>query len=117
MMVDKLDHLHITGENVEWYNCSGKFGTFFKCQICTYHTTQKSHYCKFIPEGGKIDVHTKSFMLMFIAALFIMSNICTTPSFFKRFKRPKDYCIHLCLFCSLAYRIIITIFLNSIYMR
>ena len=53
MMVDKLDHLHITGENVEWYNCSGKFGTFFKCQICTYHTTQKSHYCKFIPEGGK----------------------------------------------------------------
>ena len=30
---------------------------------------------------------------------------------------PKDCSIHLCLFCSLAYRVIITIFLNSIYMR
>ena len=53
MMVDKLDHLHVTGRNVEWYNCSDKFGTFLKYQICTYHITQKSHYCKFIPEGEK----------------------------------------------------------------
>ena len=30
---------------------------------------------------------------------------------------PKDCSIHLCLFCSLAYRVIITIFLNSIYVR
>ena len=30
---------------------------------------------------------------------------------------PKDCSIHLCLFCCLAYRFIITIFLNSIYMR
>ena len=30
---------------------------------------------------------------------------------------PKDCSIHLCLFCCLAYRIIVTIFLNSIYMR
>ena len=29
---------------------------------------------------------------------------------------PKDYSIHLCLFCYLTYRVIITIFLNSIYM-
>ena len=28
---------------------------------------------------------------------------------------PKDCSIHLCLFCCLAYRAIITIFLNSIY--
>ena len=28
---------------------------------------------------------------------------------------PKDYSIHLCLVCCLAYRVIITIFLNSIY--
>ena len=32
-------------------------------------------------------------------------------------RSPKDYSIHLCLFCCLAYRVIITIFLNSIYMR
>ena len=30
---------------------------------------------------------------------------------------PKDCSTHLCLFCCLAYRVIITIFLNSIYMH
>ena len=30
---------------------------------------------------------------------------------------PKDCSIHLCLSCCLAYRVIITIFLNSIYMH
>ena len=29
---------------------------------------------------------------------------------------PKDCSIHLCLFCSLTYRVIVTVFLNSIYM-
>ena len=29
---------------------------------------------------------------------------------------PKVHSIHLCLFCCLTYRVIITIFLNSIYM-
>ena len=28
---------------------------------------------------------------------------------------PKDYSIHLCLFCCLAYRVVIPIFINSIY--
>ena len=30
---------------------------------------------------------------------------------------PKDWSIHQCLFCCLVYRVIITIFLNSIYMH
>ena len=30
---------------------------------------------------------------------------------------PKDCSVHLCLFCSLAYRVIVTFFLNSIYLR
>ena len=29
---------------------------------------------------------------------------------------PKDCSIHLCLFCCITYRVIVTIFLNSIYM-
>ena len=29
---------------------------------------------------------------------------------------PKVYSLHLCLLCCLAYRVIVTIFLNSIYM-
>ena len=31
-------------------------------------------------------------------------------------QNPKDCSIHLCLFCCFAYRVIVTIFLNSIYM-
>ena len=31
-------------------------------------------------------------------------------------KSPKDCSIHQCLFCYLIYRVIVTIFLNSIYM-
>ena len=31
-------------------------------------------------------------------------------------RSPKVHSMHLCLFCCLAYRVIITIFLNSIYM-
>ena len=30
---------------------------------------------------------------------------------------PKDCSIHLCLFCCLTYSVVVTIFLNSIYMR
>ena len=30
---------------------------------------------------------------------------------------PKDCSIHLCLFCCLAYRVIVSIFLNSTYMH
>ena len=30
---------------------------------------------------------------------------------------PKDCSIHLCLFCCLTYRVVVTILLNSIYMR
>ena len=30
---------------------------------------------------------------------------------------PKDRSIHLCLFCCLAFRVTVTIFLNSIYMH
>ena len=32
-------------------------------------------------------------------------------------KSPKDCSIHQCLFCCLVYRVIATIFLNSLYMR
>ena len=39
------------------------------------------------------------------------SHPCPLP------QSPKDCSIHLCLFCCLTYRVIVTIFLNSIYMR
>ena len=39
------------------------------------------------------------------------SHPCSLP------QSPKDCFIHLCLSCCPAYRVIVTIFLNSIYMR
>ena len=41
----------------------------------------------------------------------ISSHPCPLP------QSPKDCSIHLCLFCCLVYRVIVTIFLNSIYMH
>ena len=48
---------------------------------------------------------------MFQCSSLKSSHPCLLP------QSPKDCSIHLCLFCYLAYRVIITIFLNSIYMR
>ena len=48
---------------------------------------------------------------MFQCHSLISSCPCPLP------QSPKDCSIHLCLFCCLTYRVIITIFLNSIYMR
>ena len=42
------------------------------------------------------------------------SSISSRPHILPQ--SPKDCFIHLCLFCCLAYRVIVTIFLNSIYM-
>ena len=42
---------------------------------------------------------------------FKLSHPCFLP------QSPKDCSFYLCLFCCLAYRVIITIFLNSIYMH
>ena len=46
-----------------------------------------------------------------------MFQCCSLKSSHPRLLRqsPKDCSIHLCLFCCFAYRVIITIFLNSIY--
>ena len=48
---------------------------------------------------------------MFQCHSSISSCPCPLP------QSPKDCSIHLCLFCCLAYRVIVTIFLSSIYMR
>ena len=42
---------------------------------------------------------------------YFASHPCPLP------QSPKDCSRHLCLFCCLTYRVIVTIFLNSIYMR
>ena len=52
------------------------------------------------------------FLYDIIHVLTPFSQITTPPP-----QSPKDCSIQLCLFCCLAYRVNVTIFLNSIYMR
>ena len=48
---------------------------------------------------------------MFQCYSLILSHLHLLP------QSPKVCSLHLCLFCCLAYRVVVTIFLNSIYMR
>ena len=53
----------------------------------------------------------------FISYMIVYMLQCHSPkSSHPLPQSPKVHSIHLCLFCSLAYRVTITIFLNSIYM-
>ena len=59
-----------------------------------------------------LDWRSVSHMIIYVFQRYSLrsSHRCFLP------QSPKDCSIHLCLFCCLAYRVIITIFLNSIYM-
>ena len=56
----------------------------------------------------------------FISYMILYMFQCHSPKSSHPFplpQNPKDCSIHLCLFCCLAYRVIVTVFLNSIYMH
>ena len=64
--------------------------------------------------------HASNLDWQFVSHMILYMFQCHSPK--SSHPRPlpqslKDYSIHLCLFCCLAYRVIVTIFLNSIYMR
>ena len=55
----------------------------------------------------------------FVSYMIVYMFQCHSPKSSYPLPLPqsaKDHSIHLCLFCCLTYRVIITIFLNSIYM-
>ena len=60
------------------------------------------------------DLHWSSVFPMVIYMFQCYSLISSHPHLLPQ--SPKVCSLHLCLFCSLAYRIIVTVFLNSIYM-
>ena len=56
----------------------------------------------------------------FVSHVILYMFQCHSPksSHLRPFPQsPKDYSLHLCLFYCLVYRVIVTIFLNSIYMH
>ena len=55
----------------------------------------------------------------FVSYMIVYMFQCHSPKSSHPFplpQSPKVWFLHLCVFCCLAYRVIITIFLNSIYM-
>ena len=65
-----------------------------------------------------IQYHASNLDWRFISYMILYMFQCHSPKLSHPFplpQSPKAFSIHLCLFCCLAYRVIITIFLNSIY--
>ena len=66
-----------------------------------------------LSHASKLDWWFVSHMIIYMFQCHSPISSCPRPLP----QSPKDCSIHLCLFCCLTYRVIITIFLNSIYMR
>ena len=67
-----------------------------------------------------IPYHASNLDWRFISYMILYMFQCNSPKSSHPLplpQSPKDCSIHLCLFCYLAYRVIISIFLNSIYMH
>ena len=67
-----------------------------------------------------IQYHASNLDWWLISYMTLYIFQCYSPKSFHPLplpQSPKDCSIHQCLFCCLVYRVIVTIFLNSIYMR
>ena len=67
-----------------------------------------------------IQYHASNLDWRFVSYMILYMFQCCSPKSSHPLPlplSPKVHSIHLCLFCCLKYRVIITIFLNSIYMR
>ena len=62
---------------------------------------------------SNLDGQSVSHMIIYMFQCHSLKPSC--PQFLPQ--SPKVYSLHLCLFCRLIYRVIVTIFLNSIYMH
>ena len=63
--------------------------------------------------ASKLDWQLVSYMILYIFQCHSPKSCHPLPLP----QSPKDCSIHQCLFCCLVHRVIVTIFLNSIYMR
>ena len=67
-----------------------------------------------------IQYHASNLDWRFISYMILYMFQCHSPKSSHPLplpQSPKDCSIHQCLFCCLAYTVVITIFLNSIYMH
>ena len=64
-----------------------------------------------LSHASNLDWWSVSHIIIYMFQCYSLKSPC--PRLLPR--SPKDCSIHLCLFCFLAYRVIIAIFLNSMY--
>ena len=80
------------------------------------HTISLSHPCAPAPNilypASNLDWRFVSYMIVYMFQCHSPKSSHPLPLP----QSPKDCSIYLCLFCCLTYRVIITIFLNSMYM-
>ena len=72
---------------------------------------------RFSAPAPSIQYHALNLDWRFISYMILYMFQCHSPKSSHPLplpQSPKDCSVHLCLFCCLAYRVIITIFLNSI---
>ena len=72
------------------------------------------------PPIPSLQYHASNLDWRFVSYMILYMFQCNSPKSPHPLplpQSPKDCSIHRCLFCCLAYRIIVTIFLNSIYMH
>jgi len=93
---------------------------------CVPHSEPPSHLPPHpIPQGHpsapapSILYHALNLDWWFISHMIIYMFQCHSPKLSQPHPLPQspDCSIHLCLFCCFTYKVIVTIFLNSIYMH
>ena len=67
-----------------------------------------------LSDASNLDWRSISHMIIYMIQCYSLKS--SYPHLLPE-KNPKVYSLHLCLFCCPAYRVIVTIFLNSIYMH
>ena len=109
---------HMTGQWIQETRCL----FFFPLNMCSHHEPPSHLPPHPIPQCTSPE-YPVSCISPGLAICFIYDNIQVSmhspkPSHpFPLPQSPKACSIHLCLFCCLTYRVIVTIFLNSIYMN
>ena len=104
-----LSHINM---NLPWaYTCSPSWTSLLPPSL--YHPSWSSQ-CT----SPKHPVSNLGWWFVSYMMLYMFQSHSSKSSYpLPLLQSPKDCSIHLCLFCCLTYRVIITIFLNSIYMR
>ena len=93
------------------------FFFFFPSSLLPPHTIPLGHPSALAPSiqycASNLDWHLVSYMIFYVFQCHSPKSSHPLPLP----QSPKDCSIHQCLFCCLVHRVIVTIFLNSIYMR